>query len=136
MLQDDLTSVSLEKLLLADNWQAKYRLITVWGKLILPKHNMRLQQNLVKGCETSAWLTHYCVRGKHYFLFDSDSLVMNGLAALLLSQMNQQSAETLAELDVAEILQRVGLQKHLTPSRNNGFNRIVDRARELIGIIE
>ncbi len=132
MQQDDLVSVSLDALIQADNWQAKYRLITDWGKLIAPKPAIRFEQYLVKGCETSAWLTHECIDGQHTFLFDSDSRVMNGLAALLLSQINHQSAHVLATIDVVDILQRAGLQKHLTPSRNNGFKRILARARELV----
>jgi len=131
MQQDDLTSVSLTELMAADNWQAKYRLITEWGKLIGPKPDMRTDENLIKGCETKAWLVHRYSEGKHEFLFDSDSRVMSGLAAVLLSAINRQSLEVIRAFDVADLLQTAGLQKHLTPSRNNGFVRIVERARVL-----
>lgn len=128
---DNLAEVSLDRLMQADNWQAKYRLITDWGTLISHKANLRLNENLVKGCETKAWLVHRYHNGQHLFLFDSDSRVMNGLAALLLSQINHQSTLTIQALDVMTLLTSAGLHKHLTPSRNNGFARMVERARAL-----
>lgn len=134
MQADDLTSVSLEALIAADNWQAKYRLITDWGKLITVKPHIRVEENLVKGCETNAWLAHDYINDQHIFLFDSDSRVINGLAVLLLSQINNHPSAKVMELNIESLLQQAGLQKHLTPSRNNGFKRILERARELVNL--
>jgi cysteine desulfuration protein SufE len=64
---------------------------------------------------------------QHYFAFDSDSSVMNGLAALLLVQVNGKTAAQLAEVDLAQSLRDLGLEKHLTPSRNNGLAAIIAR---------
>ena len=41
MIHDDLSEVSVARLLAADNWQSKYRLITDWGRLIAPKPALR-----------------------------------------------------------------------------------------------
>jgi cysteine desulfuration protein SufE len=102
---DDLSSVSLQELIATNNWQSQYRLITQWGKLIQHKPELRNADNLVKGCEVSAWLAHKEEEGGlHHFAFDSDSRVINGLAVL-----------------------SVGLEKYLTPSRNNGLRAIIAR---------
>ena len=128
---DDLRAVSIAELLAADNWQSQYRLITQWGRLIQHKPALRQLDNLLKGCETPAWLAHSCDGGIHYFSFDSDSRVINGLAALLLSQMQGKTTGDIAAVDFAALLKQVGLEKHLTPSRNNGLNAIMQRARQL-----
>ncbi|GGY75316.1 cysteine desulfurase, sulfur acceptor subunit CsdE [Cellvibrio zantedeschiae] len=129
---DDLSSVSLQELTSNANWQSQYRLITQWGKLIHHKPELRLETNLLRGCETLAWLTHVQKNDLHYFSFDSDSKVINGLAALLLSQVNGKTATEIGGINLAELLSLVGLEKHLTPSRNNGLRAIIARVDECV----
>jgi sulfur transfer protein SufE len=131
---DNLTSVSVNQLLQAQSWQTKYRLITDWGRLIHSKPAIRQPQYLVRGCEALVWLSHSCESARHRFMFDSDSRVMNGLAALLLSLIDNKTSEELANIKVKDMLQAAGLEKHITPSRSNGFKTIVDRAFELAEI--
>jgi len=129
---DELSRVSLAQLAAASHWQAQYRLITDWGKAIQPKPDMRTPANLIKGCELPVWLYHAEQTGVHQFAFDSDSRVINGLAALLLVQVNGKSSVELVGLDLEASLRGLGLEKHLTPSRNNGFKAIVARIYQLL----
>jgi len=131
--RDDLGYVALPELMAAANWQQQYRLIIQWGKLVKPKLALRLPAHLIKGCELPVWLVHEREGERHYFAFDSDSSVMNGLAVLLLVQLNGKTSVQIAETDLAQSLRGLGLEKHLTPSRNNGFNRIIERALVLVG---
>ena len=134
MHYDNLINISLAQLEQAQNWQAKYRLITDWGKLISIKPAIREPQYLVKGCETSAWLAHNYDGSYHRFAFDSESRVMNGLAALLLSLIDKKTTSELVQINVKDILADAGLEKHMTPSRNNGFKTIVEQAFCLAGM--
>ncbi len=129
---DDLSSVSLPELIATHNWQSQYRLITQWGKLIQHKPELRNPENLVKGCEVSAWLAHRAEGGVHHFAFDSDSRVINGLAVLLLAQAQGKTTLEVRELDFEQLLLNVGLEKHLTPSRNNGLHALIVKILELI----
>lgn len=130
---DDLSSISIAELKAAQNWQSQYRLITQWGTLIQRKESIRLEENLLRGCETSAWLAHEVCGEIHRFAFDSDSRVINGLAALLLSQANAKTTQEISALDFPKLLADVGLEKHLTPSRNNGLKAIIARLETLVG---
>lgn len=134
MITDDLQAVSLTLLQQADNWQSKYRLITDWGRLITLKPELRQPVNAIKGCETAAWMSHAYINGRHRFAFDSDSRVIKGLAALLLAHIDNKTDSELAQLNLAGLLRAAGLEKHMTPSRNNGFRAMVIRAAELVGI--
>ncbi len=129
---DDFSSVSLPELMAANNWQARYRLITQWGKLIQHKPELRLPENVIKGCEVSAWMAHKLENGVHRFSFDSDSRVINGLAVLLLAQVQGKTTSELSELDFAQFLSSLGLEKHLTPSRNNGLKAMISRVNRCI----
>lgn len=132
--RDDLTSVAIAELMATTNWQQQYRLIIQWGKQVQRKPDMRIPANSIKGCELPVWLQHEENAGMHYFAFDSDSNVINGLAALLLTLVNGRSSAQLAGLDLAAQLQQLGLEKHLTPSRNNGLKAIIARIHLLLGI--
>ncbi len=132
MLYDDLSPVSLDQLLIASNWQQQYKLIIQWGKLIGTKLDIRTPENLIRGCELPVWLVCQQRGGKFYFAFDADSSVIKGLAALLLVQVNDRSRDELRNLDLAGTLKSLGLEKHLTPSRNNGLNGIIARIEELL----
>lgn len=125
---DNLDVVTLSELTATTNWQQQYKLIIQWGKLIRPKPDMRIPANLIKGCELPVWLAHKQEAERHYFAFDSDSSVMNGLAVLLLVQVNGKTSAQIREGDLIQSLWSLGLEKHLTPSRNNGFSRIIERA--------
>jgi cysteine desulfuration protein SufE len=130
-LRDDLTCVTVADLMATTNWQQQYRTIIQWGKLIQPKLEMRVAGNLVQGCELPVWITHLARGKKHYFEFDSDSSVMNGLAVLLLVQINGKTTGDIQAVDVASGLRALGLERHLSPSRNNGFTRIMERILSL-----
>lgn len=129
---DDLSSVSVAELMATQNWQSQYRLITQWGKLIQHKPELRSEDNLLRGCEVSAWLAHQEEGGVHCFAFDSDSRVINGLAVLLLAQVNGKTTAEIRAINLTQLLKDVGLEKHLTPSRNNGLREIVLRVREFV----
>ncbi len=129
---DDLTSVVLPELIATNNWQAQYRLITQWGKLVQHKPELRTPENLVKGCEVSAWLAHRAESGSHHFAFDSDSRVINGLAVLLLTQVQGKTTPEVRKVDFEQLLLSVGLEKHLTPSRNNGLHALIVKILERI----
>jgi len=131
---DDLSSVSLPELIATSNWQSQYRLITQWGKLIRHKPELRTSEHLVRGCEVSAWLIHSRQSDVYRFAFDSDSRVINGLAVLVLSQVDNKTALEINAVDFTQLLMDVGLEKHLTPSRNNGLQALIIKIQEFIAV--
>lgn len=131
---DDFSAVSITEFKAMGDWQQQYRLITQWGKLVTPKPDMRTPENLVKGCELPVWLAHQLIDGRHYFAVDCDSRVINGLAVLVLVQVNGRTTESLTDIGLESCLQRLGLGKHLTPSRNNGLKAIIGRIHQLVDI--
>ena len=130
--RDDLTSISLNQLRAAQGWQQQYKLIIQWGKRIAVKAEIRRAEHLIRGCEMPVWLVHEQESEQHYFAFDSDSSVMNGLAALLLVQVNGKTRTELLDTDLSLALRDLGLEKHLTPSRNNGLGAIIARIQTLL----
>ena len=132
---DDLSSVSIDALKDIQNWQSRYRTITQWGTLITPKPDLRIEDNLVRGCEVNAWLTCEAqLSGEFIFFFDSESRVINGLGVLVLSQIQGKDKTNIEVLDWVAIFSELGLSKHLTPSRSNGLREVVNRVYLLVGL--
>ena len=132
MQYDDLSSISLEHLLEAGNWQQQYKLIIQWGKLVSHKPALRAPDHLIRGCEIPVWLACKKTHGKIYFAFDADSSVIKGLASLLIVQLHGRDVSDVKDIDLEKQLHRLGLEKHLTPSRNNGLKGIIARMERLI----
>jgi len=129
---DDFSAVSIEHLLNAGNWQHQYKLIIQWGKLISAKPQIRTTDNVIRGCEVPVWLMHNVSDEKLYLAVDADSNVIKGLIALLVVQVQGRRVEELKHLDLEKSLRGLGLEKHLTPSRNNGLHGIIKRVHEII----
>src|SRR5699024_11196988 len=61
----------------------------------------------------------------------SDARLLRGLLAALLARVDGLGGEELAQLDVAEWFDQLGLSRQLSPSRSNGMNAVLQRMREL-----
>lgn len=131
-IPDDLSSVDLNLFATTQGWQNQYRLITQWGKLIGPKPSIRIEANLIRGCELPVWLKHQRNNLLNEFHFDSDSRVINGLVSLILVVVNGKTSVELKAIDLNQQLLDLGLEKHLTPSRNNGLRSIIAAIEQAI----
>lgn len=127
MKQDDFSTVNMDELTTSRQWQFQYRVLMNWGGLVHIKPELRVEQNKIRGCAANAWLA--LREGRFYF--DSDSRIINGLAALLLAQIDAKKIAVGNLSDWQHILQDAGLQRHLSPSRNNGVQALIRRMGEL-----
>ncbi|WP_444890739.1 aminotransferase class V-fold PLP-dependent enzyme [Microbulbifer sp. DLAB2-AA] len=126
--RDDFSLLQLERLASHQNWQGRYRELLQWSKVVTRKPEIRNPENLVRGCESEAWLVHREIDGRHFFGLDSDSRVVKGLGALLLSQIDGCTSDEVQALDLPQLFNELGLSKHLSQSRSNGFYALMRRA--------
>jgi len=128
LVADDLSELQWQDLLAVNSWQQRYKVLLGWGNFIAVKPQLRQEQYVVKGCESEVWLQHYLESDLHYFLIDSDSSIVKGLSALLLLWLNGKSTEEINAIDIAAHYGQLGLQRHLSSSRMNGFSALLDKA--------
>jgi len=114
----------------AAGWQQKYRQIMLLGKALpaLPEQ-MKVENALVKGCESKVWLyAEFDLNENHLVLAgDSDTRIVKGLLALILALYNGLTPEQALKVDAYEQFENLGLMSHLSPSRGNGVKAIVER---------
>ncbi|MGI2113697.1 SufE family protein [Shewanella frigidimarina] len=109
----------------ANNWQDKYRQIMLLGKLLPPlAPEFKQADAQVKGCESQAWLCHYTLNGRHFYLADSDARIVKGLIGLLLVACQGKTTEQIQQFDVKQYFDRLGLSGQLSPSRTNGLTAL------------
>ena len=120
---------------LFDTWEERYKyIIELGGELEALADEHRTSENLVQGCQSQVWLVvneQPTDPPTYRFQADSDSQIVKGLVSMLISLTNGCTAEEIQSLDVAGLFERLGLSKHLSRSRSNGFHSMVKRMQTL-----
>ncbi|MGH1432057.1 MAG: SufS family cysteine desulfurase [Neptuniibacter sp.] len=110
-------------------WNERYREIMLAGKALpsMPQ-SLKVEVNLVNGCESNTWLYHESDRsGNLVFNVDSDARIIRGLLALLMEIFNNKTPEQILAQDIEKLFIELELEKHLSPSRGNGLKAVVER---------
>lgn len=128
----ELEQVSISELEQQNSWQKRYRQLSRWADLLHPNPGLRVESNLVHGCETQVWLQHRQIDGLHQFVFEADSRVIKGLAVLLLLLVNNKSTAEILSINFIELFAELGLEKYMSQSRSNGFKALTDRLVTLV----
>lgn len=118
-------SVDLSQLAHAAGWQAKFRLISQWGDQLTSCNWVRTHVNRVAGCTAETWLAHTMIAERHQFVFDSESRLIRGLGCAVLHLTNNKTTLEIDEPSILHTLREAGIQKHLSPSRNNGLRALI-----------
>jgi len=107
------------------NWEEKYEYLIEMG-MDLPAMTpeSKVDENLVKGCQSSVWFDVNCQDGVMVFEADSDSLVVKGMVALLNKLFNNQPAKDVLEADLS-LFEELGLWRHISSQRSNGLTAMV-----------
>jgi SufS family cysteine desulfurase len=129
---NEVEGLSLSELKSHQQWQQRYRQLLKWSDVIQAKQELRQADFLVEGCESAVWLDSCEHDGRCYFMIDSDSRVVKGLAALLLVLINGKTKAEINSLDVVAIFSELQMDKHLSPSRSNGFYALLKRALSVV----
>ncbi|CAH9060482.1 Sulfur acceptor protein CsdE [Pseudoalteromonas holothuriae] len=123
-----------DKLTSTSSWQQSYREIMLLGKQLPNLPNaLKTEQAQVKGCESNVWLHVELDESQQHMLLvgDSDTRIVKGLLAIVLSLYNSKTPTQAAKIDAYQEFESLGLIKHLSPSRGNGIKAIVDRIQTI-----
>ena len=117
------------------NWEERYRYVIDLGRK-LPKFDERYktEDNRVKGCVSNVWMITRVSEGEPTILefeADSDAHIVRGLVAILLAIYSGKTASEILDVDIRDIFQQLDLERHLSPSRSNGFFSMVERIQNL-----
>ncbi|MDR0793268.1 MAG: SufE family protein [Chitinophagaceae bacterium] len=103
------------------DWMDKYELIIQMGKeLPAMDEQYKIEENLIKGCQSHVWLHAEMQEGKIVFSADSDALITKGLVALVIKVLSNHTPKEIMESNI-HFIEGIGLRSHLSPTRSNGL---------------
>lgn len=115
----------IEEFSVFDDWMDKYEYIIELGKsLPIINEKAKVQENLIKGCQSRVWLDAKIEDGKLFFTADSDAIITKGIISLLIRVYNGRTPKEIIDSDL-EFLKVIGLKDNLSPTRANGLESMI-----------
>ena len=119
----------IEEFAMFDDWMQKYDYLIELSKDIpLISEEYRLNENLIKGCQSKVWLHAREIDGKVIYSADSDAIITKGIAALLIRVLSEQKAEDIIENEMF-FIDAIGLKEHLSMTRSNGLVSMIKQMK-------
>jgi cysteine desulfuration protein SufE len=114
---------------LFDTWEEKYQYIIEIGQKLKPlAAEFKVDENKIKGCQSSVWLTANENNGIIEFFADSDSVFVKGEIALLMEVLSGQPAEAIVNAEL-RFIDQIGLRSHMAQTRANGLAAMIKQMK-------
>ncbi len=114
---------------LFDEWSTRYEYIIELGQqLPALDSKYKIDENKIKGCQSSVWLNAYEKDGKIFFDADSDSTFVKGEIALLIRVLSGQEPEEIVNAEL-KFLDAIGLRRHIAVTRANGLASMIKQMK-------
>ena len=119
----------IEEFSLFDAWDDKYEYIIDMGKkLPLLENEHKLDENKVRGCQSTVWLVSEYKDGKIYFKADSDAIITKGLVSMLIRVLSGHTPDEIIDAELG-FIQKIGMTTHLAQTRANGLLAMVKQMK-------
>lgn len=114
---------------LLGDWPERYKYIIKLGQKLDPlEEEHKVEENLVRGCQSQVWLVTEQNNDKVIFKADSDAAITKGLVAMLVNFYSGENPDTILQTD-PEFIDKIGMQQHLSPTRSNGLASMVKQMK-------
>ncbi|AEI35874.1 SufE family protein [Francisella salina] len=116
----------VEELSFFEDWEDKYDYVISLGKQ-LPEfpQNKKIEENLVKGCQSQVWFDSSTKDGKLHFIATSDALIVSGLIGMLLRVYSEATPADILNSDT-NFIKEIGFGNNLSSTRANGLKSMLD----------
>ena len=112
-----------------DDWMDRYQYLIDLGKsLPIIDAQFKLDENLIKGCQSQVWLHAEKKNDTIIFTADSDAIMTKGIIGLLVRAFSNQSPQEIVDADTS-FIDQIGLKDQLSPTRANGLLSMVKQMK-------
>lgn len=84
----------------------------------------KVEENIIKGCQSKVWLITSMENGKIIFQADSNTEITKGLISMLIRVLSGQSAESIANANLY-FIEKIGMSRVIGSQRSNGFAAMI-----------
>jgi cysteine desulfuration protein SufE len=114
---------------LFDSWEEKYEYIIDLGKRLEPlDEKFKVEENIIKGCQSTVWLTSDFKEGKVFYKADSDAIIVKGLISMLIKVLSGHKPDEILEAKL-DFIKDIGMMTHLAQTRSNGLLSMVKQIK-------
>ena len=125
----DIEQEIIEEFELFDDWTDKYQYIIELGqKLPVLDEKYKIEENKIRGCQSSVWLNSFEKDGRVYFEADSDSTFVKGEIALLIRVLSGKRGEDIVKAEL-KFIDAIGLRQHVAVTRANGLASMIKQMK-------
>lgn len=111
----------VEDFALFDSWEDKYEYIIDLGKkLDRLEEQYKTEENKIKGCQSTVWLTAAYENGTVTYKADSDAVIVKGLISMLIKVLSGHPPEEILATNM-DFIREIGMMSHLAQTRSNGL---------------
>ena len=109
----------IDEFAMFDDWMQRYEYMIELGKsLPLIDEKYKIEENLIKGCQSKVWVHAELDGERLLFTADSDAIITKGIVAILIRVFSDQHPSQIIEANT-QFIDEIGLKEHLSPTRAN-----------------
>lgn len=114
---------------LFESWEEKYEYLIDIGKKLSPLEDQyKMEENIIKGCQSTVWLVSDYKDGKVFFKADSDAIIVKGLVSMLIQVLSGKKPEEILNAQM-DFINQIGMMKHLAQTRSNGLRAMIKQMK-------
>jgi cysteine desulfuration protein SufE len=119
----------IEEFSLFDSWDDKYEYIIDLGKrLPALDEKYKIDENRVRGCQSTVYLGAESRDGRIVYMADSDAVIVKGLISMLIRVLSGQSPDAIIEAQLG-FVNEIGMMSHLAQTRSNGLLAMIKQMK-------
>jgi len=119
----------IDEFSLFDSWEEKYEYIIDLGKKLEPlDEKFKVGENIIKGCQSTVWLTSEFKNGKVFYKADSDAIIVKGLVSMLIKVLSGRKPDEILDAKL-DFIKDIGMMTHLAQTRSNGLLAMVKQIK-------
>ena len=119
----------VENFSLFDDWEGKYEYLIDMGKKLKPLDDQyKVEENIIKGCQSTVWLASSFEDGKVFFKADSDAIIVKGLVSMLIEVLSGHKPEEVLAAKM-DFIKDIGMMSHLAQTRSNGLLAMIKQMK-------
>ena len=101
------------------DWEERYKHLIKMGKeLNAFPEEQKVEKNLIKGCQSKAWLHAEFKDGRVVFYGESEAAIVKGIMAIALKVYSGATPDEILNTK-PDFLETIGLREHLSMNRSN-----------------
>ncbi|WPY98911.1 MULTISPECIES: SufE family protein [unclassified Christiangramia] len=119
----------IDEFAMFDDWMQRYEYMIELGKsLPLIDEKYKIEENLIKGCQSKVWVHAELDGDRLLFTADSDAIITKGIVAILIRVFSDQHPSQIIEANT-QFIDEIGLKEHLSPTRANGLVSMIKQLK-------